>query len=290
MVTEASGAAPVPSPARSACLRRLVINADDFGRDSRVNAAVAQAHAEGILTSASLMVNEPGSEEAVALARSCPRLGVGLHLTLARGHAALSRAEIPSLLNPTDDLPNSPVLAGLRYFLRPSLRDQLRREIRGQFAKFAATGLRLDHVNAHLHLHLHPVILRLLLEEARSLGIRHMRLTADPLGVNLSLARGRLPYRLSHALVFGLLSWRARPRLAALGIRSTERVFGLLQDGDVNADFLCALLRRLPIGASELYCHPSTEAPQTELRALIDPEVVRWVRTLGIELIRYQDL
>src|SRR5436309_9670936 len=83
-----------PSPPK-----RLIVNADDFGRSTSINAAVIRAHREGILTTASLMVNEPAFAEAVALARENPGLGVGLHLTLIRGHSALPREKIPGLVN-----------------------------------------------------------------------------------------------------------------------------------------------------------------------------------------------
>ena len=75
--------------------RRLIVNADDFGRSASINQAVIRAHREGILTTTSLMVNEPAFEEAVALARENPTLGVGLHLTLLCGHSALPPEEIP---------------------------------------------------------------------------------------------------------------------------------------------------------------------------------------------------
>src|SRR5262245_22529761 len=88
--------------------RRLLWNADDFGLSASVNEAVIRAHREGILTSASLMVNEPGFEEAVHLARENPRLGVGLHLTLLFGHSALPQERIPGLVNASREFTNSP--------------------------------------------------------------------------------------------------------------------------------------------------------------------------------------
>src|SRR5215510_9400088 len=127
--------------------RRLIINADDFGRSASINEAVIRAHRDGILTSASLMVNEPDADAAVAMARKNPLLGVGLHLTLLLGHAALPPWEIPGLVNQRGEFAEAPIWTGIRYFLRRDLREQLRKEIRAQFARFQATGLTLDHVN-----------------------------------------------------------------------------------------------------------------------------------------------
>src|SRR5437016_8716703 len=137
--------------------RRLIVNADDFGRSHSINLAVIRAHREGILTTASLMVNEAACDEAVALAKENPRLGVGLHLTLVCGHSERSEKEIPGLVDAQRNFSHAPVKTGLRYFVERKLRPQLRDELAAQFQKFRSTGLPLDHGNGHLHLHLHPV-------------------------------------------------------------------------------------------------------------------------------------
>lgn len=270
--------------------RRLVVNADDFGLSSSVNEAVVRAHREGILTTASLMVNEPGAAEAVALAHQNPQLGVGLHLTFLFGHSALPHRDIPGLVSERQEFGKNPAWSGFRFFFYRGLRKQLRAEIRAQFRRFQETGLALDHVNGHLHLHLHPTIFKILMEEAAALRIDRMRLTADPLRLNLRLASGRLAYRLSHALIFGWLSARARPVLVRGNIRHTARVFGLLQNAEVNEEYVCRLVSELPPGDSELYSHPSLHEFKHEFEALISPRVREQVRSLGIKLVRYQDL
>ena len=274
----------------SSAPRRLVVNADDFGRSTSINHAVIRAHREGILTTASLMVNEPACAEAVALARENPRLGVGLHLTLLCGHSALPPSEIPGLTNAQGEFTNNPAGAGFRYFFQRSLREQLRAELHAQFARFRATGLPLDHVNGHLHMHLHPTVFRMLMETDGDLGIKRMRLTYDPFRLNLRLASGHFAYRALHAVLFGLLAARARPVLARRGIRHTGAVFGLLQNARVDEAYVTALLPRLPPGDSELYSHPSLDEFKNEFDALISPRVLELVNTHGIKLIRYQDL
>jgi hopanoid biosynthesis associated protein HpnK len=270
--------------------RRLVVNADDFGRSASINQAVIRAHREGILTTASLMVNEPACEEAVALARANPTLGVGLHLTLLCGHSALPPEQVPGLVNAQGEFPTNPAGAGFRYFFLRSLREPLRRELHAQFEKFRATGLPLDHVNGHLHLHLHPTVFRLLMADAGQLGIKHLRLTFDPLRLNLRAASGHLAYRALHVAIFHPLSARARPALNQRGIRHTEAVFGLLQNARVDETYVTRLLPQLPAGDSELYSHPSLDEFKNEFDALISPGVREQVRQLGIKLIRYQDL
>ncbi len=270
--------------------RRLVVNADDFGRSQSVNRAVIQAHREGILTSASLMVNGAAAEEAVALAREHPALGVGLHLTLVRGQACLPPAELAGWADARGRFPDRPVWAGLRYFLRRRDQAALEREVAAQFARFRATGLGLDHVNGHLHFHLHPTVLRILLRRSGEWGIRSLRLTRDPLGLNLRLAGGRYGYRLVHALVFGALARWIEPQLRARGIGYTDRVFGLLQDGRVDAGYLERLMARLPPGDSELYAHPAFDESGHELEALGSRQARLILEGRGVALVRYQDL
>jgi chitin disaccharide deacetylase len=270
--------------------RRLIVNADDFGRSHSINEAVIRAHQEGILTTASLMVNESACAEAVALAKQHPALGVGLHLTFLCGHSALPATEIPLLVNANQAFTENSFEAGMKYYFKTELREQLRAELLAQFDRFKATGLPLDHVNGHLHMHLHPVIFDILMGQAASLGITRVRLTADPLWLNLRLAGGQWFYRLSHALIFQTLAWRSRADLRARGIRHTSRVFGLLQNARVDERYVERLLSRLPAGDSELYSHPSLDEFKAEFDAMISPRVRQLVAVGQIELVRYQDL
>jgi hopanoid biosynthesis associated protein HpnK len=276
--------------ARPETARRLIVNADDFGGSHSINEAVIRAHEEGILTTASLMVNEPGFDEAVALARKHPRLGVGLHLTLSHGHSALAAKEIPGLVNERGEFSNAPTATGLRYFMQRGLLEQLRREIEAQFKKIQATGLPLDHVNGHLHFHLHPTVFRILMDGADKFGIRRMRLTREPYWMDARLAAGRRLYRASHAAIYFCLSGMARGTLRRKEIRHTQKVFGLLQNALVNEEYILKLLAVLPKGDSELYSHPSLDAFKHEFDALVSARVKSEIEKRGIQLIRYQDL
>lgn len=275
---------------QAAAIRRLIVNADDFGLSGSVNAAVVRAHREGVLTSASLMVNEPGFDEAVELAKENPRLGVGLHLTLLHGHSALPSEKIPGLANTRGEFTNSPVGAGMKYFFDDDLREQLRAEIHAQFGKFHRTGLPLDHVNGHLHLHLHPVIFNILMEDWETLGIRHFRFTRDCLARSRRLSSGHVFYKISHAIIYECLSAGAREPLRQRKIKHAQITFGLLQDSRVDEDYILKLLPELPPGDSELYSHPSLDKFRHEFEGLISNRVKEQIQKLGIQLIRYQDL
>jgi chitin disaccharide deacetylase len=275
---------------RPRAARRLIITADDFGRSAEINAAVRRAHQEGVLTCASLMVTGDAFDEAVAMARENPSLGVGLHLTLVGGRAASRPASIPGLVDTSGVFPANALAVGWKYFWRRSLREQIRREIRAQLERFLSTGLPLDHVNGHLHLHLHPTVLPLLLEEAQSAGVRALRATCDPFWLNLRLAGGRWVYRGIHAAIFGLLAAWAKPRLRRARMVATPRVFGLLQDGRVDESYLLRLFAAMPEGDAEVYSHPSLGAFPHELEALLSRRVRQALEAARIERLRYQDL
>lgn len=270
--------------------RRLIVNADDFGRSPSINEAVIRAHSEGILTTASLMVNEPACAEAIALAHANPNLGVGLHLALLCGRSALAPSAIPGLVDRDGRFSEDPVSAGMRFFFVRELRDQLHREIAAQVERFHASGLPLDHVNGHLHIHLHPTVLSILTTNAKAWGIRRLRFTRDPFILNAGLAGRNWLYRASHAFIYRWLSGRARRPLRQLGVCHTSRVFGLLQNARVDEAYVARLLPRLPAGDSELYSHPSTTDSRHELDALVSPRIKALITTENIQLIRYQDL
>jgi hopanoid biosynthesis associated protein HpnK len=138
--------------------RQLVVTADDFGLSLEVNEAVERAHRAGILTAASLMVSGAAAADAVRRARRLPRLRVGLHVVLLEGAPTLDRALLARLVGADGRFPASAALQGARAFFSPGGRRQAAREIAAQFAAFHATGLALDHVDAHRHFQLHPVV------------------------------------------------------------------------------------------------------------------------------------
>ena len=283
--------------------RRLIVAADDFGMSPGVNAGILRAHREGILTETSLMVRGAAVEEAVALARATPSLGVGLHLTLLQGHCTAPAYEIPLLVDGDGRFSDNPVWTGMRYFFVPGIREQLRREITAQLDAFAATGLPLSHVDGHLTIHMHPSAIAVLLEVAGRYGVRALRVPRDPLAAALRWDRRHAARKLFEAVSFGGLARHATPRLIAAGLRMPDRMFGMHQTGAVTEDYLLHLIATLPPGTSEIYCHPAAviddEARRwrpaeyrsdAELTGLCSPRVRAALDAAGVELIGYREL
>jgi hopanoid biosynthesis associated protein HpnK len=247
----------------------LIITADDFGLHECVNQAVERAHVDGVLSAASLMVGAPAAADAVARAHRLPRLRVGLHLVLADGWSTLLPAQIPDLVDANRRFADAMVRDGFRFFFSRRVRRQLAAEIRAQFEAFAATGLVLDHVNAHKHFHLHPTVLGLMLDIGRDFGLAAVRVPWEP---------GTAPWL---APWIGLM----RARLRRAGVAYNDAVIGIARSGAMDEPALLDALAHLRPGVTEIYLHPATIggaaiAPtmsgyrhDAELAALLSPRV-----------------
>lgn len=289
------------SPANNHQSIPLIINGDDFGYSEAVNRAIVQAHREGVLTSASLMVNERAAGQAVELAKANPRLAVGLHLVLVLGRAALPHSELTHITGADGNFTNSPFQAGLNYYFSAAARRELRREMRAQFARFAATGLRFSHVDGHTHLHQHPVIFDELIKLCEEFGVRRVRVVKGEMRLSLSLDRRHLPIKLVWGAVFNLLGRWCENRLKGRGFAQPRKVYGLLQTGDLNEQYLLGLLERMQAASTEIYAHPlALDADQAakqqnpgggrELQAMLSSRVRQAIEEAGFRLATYESL
>jgi hopanoid biosynthesis associated protein HpnK len=271
-------------------LKNLVVTADDFGAAREVNDAVLECHAHGILSAASLMVGAPFAADAVARARQTPSLRVGLHLVLVEGRPVLPAARVPDLVDASGHFRTDMARAGAAMFFLPHVRRQLADEIAAQFEAFQATGLTLDHVNAHKHFHLHPTIAALLVSVGRDFGLRAARVPLEPAAI-LTRVEPSPP-----SFVAGLtrpFAQGLRRRFARAGISSPDHVFGLAWSGALTTARLKGLLDHLPDGLTEIYCHPATgpyagSAPGygygAERAALLDSAVIAATKGRDIRL------
>jgi hopanoid biosynthesis associated protein HpnK len=184
---------------------------------------------------------------------------------------------------------------GVNYFFRPAIRLQLAAEIRAQFAAFAATGLPLDHADAHKHMHLHPTVGAMMLSIGHEFGLRAVRVPREPPAI--MAACGVPPSTGARAMAAWTGLFRRQAERA--GMLVNDAVFGLAWSGAMTEDRLLRLLPALPDGLSEIYFHPAsgrdatidrlmpTYRHEAELAALLNPEVRQ--ATTGLRLGGYSD-
>jgi hopanoid biosynthesis associated protein HpnK len=276
-------------------LKRLIVTADDFGAAREVNEAVEAAHRGGILTAASLMVSAPAAADAIARARRTPSLRVGLHVVLVEGRPVLPASAVTHLVDGDGVFRSDLWALGTHISFSKQARRQLAAEITAQFEAFRATGLTLDHCNAHKHFHLHPVVGGLIAAIGGRFGLRAARIPLEPVQVLRKIER-QTPW--APALLTAPFALLLRRRCRAAGLLAADRTFGLQWSGQMTKDRLSALIRNLPHGLSEIYLHPATgsfagAAPdyryREEFDALMAPDIVAASRDSSLRLGGFSD-
>jgi len=239
-------------------MRRLIVNADDFGLHESVNRGIRAAHLQGIVTSASLMASGAAFDQAVGIARECPRLGVGVHLTLVGGRPVLPVAEIPTLVDEEGSFYASYSLFLARYMSGRVSLAEIERELAAQIAKVRLAGINPSHLDSHQHLHVMPGISQVVLAMTRRFSIRAIRIPAESVlyFTGMQPTFGRVIGRTGLTLLAGFL----RQQAMAAGVATTDHFFGMLAGGNLTESKLTAILMQLPDGISEIMTHPAAAA------------------------------
>jgi chitin disaccharide deacetylase len=252
-------------------LRVLIINADDFGFTSDVNAGIVKAHREGVLTSTTLMANGDAFEHAVRLARETPTLDLGCHLVLVQGQSLLTGKPLPRNLR---ELLWTLSKGGLDVYA----------ELRLQVEKILSAGIQPTHLDTHKHTHLLPRVFREAVRLAHEFGIPYVRL---PLDKTMRFAG------LSPATVEPLY----RRHAARFNVLLTDHFLGFRLTGSFTEKTFAAAIRNLPDGLTEFMCHPGMLGPELaqaetrlkesrvrELEALTSPRIRRLVDESKVRL------
>lgn len=269
-------------------MKRLVVNADDFGYTRDVNEGIVAAHQRGILTATTLMANGTAFDHAVELASANPGLDVGCHLVLVGGK---------SLLPGGQNLPVDVVELLKRLATRDISPYQ---ELRAQIEKIVAAGIRPTHLDTHKHTHLTFPVLDAVARLSEEFGIRWVRRPFDfPLSGGRPTPWGKRV--LSRSLQ--VLRSHFHRRLARRGCRTTDYFAGFQLTGYLRVEELVDLIRVLPDGLTEFMCHPGyctdelrnartrlKESRERELEALVSPLVAEALRQNSVHLVRYSAL
>lgn len=280
-------------------MRFLIINADDFGLTPEVNEAVRLAATDGILTSTSLLAPGYAFDEAVAMARDLPQLGIGIHTALVGGMPPVAgAAAVPSLVD--DD---GRLWPDYMTFIRRDLAgkinyDEVYRELEAQFEKTCRQSLRITHVDGHQHLHVWPKVLPVVTTLCRKYGISAMRIPQENIGYGKHLVAWK---RLIGKSGLSALAARARGYIVRQGIRTTDYFWGMMDGGQLTEKKCLAMIARMADGTHELMCHPAADdrAMQerfgwnyhwtTELGALLSPRVHEELIVRNIHRIHFGD-
>jgi predicted glycoside hydrolase/deacetylase ChbG (UPF0249 family) len=270
-------------------LKKLVVNADDFGFTRDVNLGIVKAHTDGILTATTLMANGDAFDDAVTLARRHPTLDIGCHLVLIGGR---------SLLNPDRRLP-----ATIPEMMKSVLLRKLNPydELRAQIERILGAGIKPTHLDTHKHTHLLPRVLDALARLSEEFSISWVR---RPFDFPLNAPQRGIP-ALKKMTSRSLQAVRGHFHrvLERHGCRTTDYFAGFQMTGRFQTKELELLFRALPEGSTEFMCHPGfctaelraaqtrlKESRERELNALIDPSIRRLLIETGVAVVNYREL
>lgn len=292
-------------------MRRLIVNADDFGLTPGVNRAIVEAHQRGIVTSATMMAGagafDDAAEQARAAAQHVPHLGVGCHVMLVDGAALLPAVLIPSLATPHGSVPqfrttlNNFAFAAMTGRLKPN---DVEAEAVAQIKRVQQAGIAVSHVDTHKHTHMFPAILRPLLRAAKACGVSAVRNPFEPpyitaLGpAGWGLQKRRWQMRILNTYASGF-----RAEVAAQGMHTTDGTLGVLVTGTLNLDLFLQIISHIPDGTWEFVCHPGyndgdldrvktrlRKSREQELEVLSSAEAKRALEERRVQLISYHEL
>lgn len=284
-------------------MRRLIVNADDFGLTSGVNRAILEAHNRGIVTSATLMANSSAFSEAVTLSQSAPDLSVGCHVVLVDGSPVSDPNSLPSLLGRDGKFHDS-----LTTFARLALQgkldaDQIEMEVVSQIRKVQGAGIVVSHLDTHKHTHMFPPVLRAVLNAARACGVPAIRNPFETVKLAHLLEYPDTWKRWFEVRALRNLAGKFREAVAHAGLHTPDGTVGIVATGSLGQHFLEFLLKNLSEGTWELVCHPGYNDEQLqnvrtrlrasrehELRVLTSAATREALTQQGVALISYQQV
>jgi len=285
-------------------VRRLIINADDFGLTAGINRAILKAHLEGIVTSATLMANGPAFDQAVPLAAGTPDLSVGCHVELVDGSSLLPASQVSTLIQGRERARfyRSSSTFAWRTIIGRINPAQIELEAVAQIRKLQAAGISVTHVDTHKHIHILPQVLQSLVRAAQTCRVRKIRNPFEPLRISPI----RHPLLWKRWIQFRTLSTMARTfrdTARKAGMITTDGSIGMVATGALDNELFRSLIENLSDGTWEFVCHPGYNDPELqslrtrlrksreqELEILTAPATRELLQRNNIELISYHDL
>jgi hopanoid biosynthesis associated protein HpnK len=286
-------------------VRRLIVNADDFGLTPGVNRAILEAHASGIVTSATLMASGRTFSQAVQSAPGAPRMSVGCHVVLVDGTPVLEASQVRSLLDNEHARQFPPSLARLawRCQSRRMSAIEIEGEVAAQIRKLQAAGISVSHLDTHKHTHMFPQVLGPVLRAARTCGVKAVRNPLEPIPLGQVAGRPSLWKRWAQVKALNRLAGDFKGKVRDAGMVTPDGTLGIVATGVMSEPLLMLMIQHIPEGTWELVCHPGYDDADlaqagtrlrasrvVELELLKSPAIRRELEKHEIELISYHDL
>lgn len=236
--------------------RKLIVTADDLGLSPLITDGIFRAHREGIVTAAALLVNAPGTDDAVAKVHAYPELQIGLHLGVVEGHSLLDRHS--SITDSNSYFGDDkiclhrhwkPFLA--RYFLGALDLREIEQEFEAQIQKFMTFFPSIPFLNSTQHLHILPGVSEIVIRLCKKYQIKNVRVPSSMVPESSGLVRRLIgiPYR--------LLGIRFRVLCRRVGIGHADHFAGFFRCGHQDVESIQKMISQFSEGVTELMLHPA---------------------------------
>ena len=281
-------------------MKKLIVNADDFGLHSEVNRGIIKGYQQGCIRSTSLMHTGAAVEEAAELARKNPDLGIGIHLTLVAEKPLLPADKVSTLLDDSGHF-FADHMVFIKNFVQGKIdKGQLYAECEAQIARAMSLGLNITHLDSHQHLHTLPGITGMCVELMRKYNIQAMRYPGEAFTFT-----GHYPaslFRRAAKCGLTVCAGIARSKAKCYNIKMPDAFFGMLAGGHMEEKYFQAILASLPDGVSEIMVHPGADNAalgkaydwqyhwEDELQSVTSPQTLQYIAKHNISLISFKEL
>lgn len=273
---------------------KIILNADDFGLSISHNNAVLKGYENGLLKSASIMVNTEAFEDALTrVLPKCSNLGIGMHLNIMEGKPI---TECSLLINKNGNFKSDYLYLMLNQNNK-KLMIEIENEFEAQIKILLNYGVLIDHIDSHVHTHAIPQIFRITCRLAKKYNIKYIRTQYEkPYIVPNKFFTKNYMINFIKILLLKYYTNKNKKVLINSGLLSNDYVIGVGYTGMMDKQTIISGLQNIPTGKiTEAIIHPCEyednrkNSHSIEYEILIDKNLKNEIQCLGYIISNYKD-
>lgn len=267
-------------------MKKLIVNADDFGYSDEVNKGIIESHLNGIVTSTSMIVNLPGFKSAVKLAKKYPSLDVGIHLNLTEGKP---------LINSSLASKGKFSTHYAKFILRRYNEEEIEAELEAQINKLEAAGIKISHIDTHEHVHVSSLVFNIVVNLANKHNIKYIRIPDEKFTFKLFFS-SIFNLQLFKKMILSFFSFNKKRTLKKNELKTTDNFYGVLSTSPLTFTKMATVIRKIKDGTSELVCHPGNENYDNYLNRMREKKILthnnikQLIKDKNIKLTNFKSL
>ncbi len=283
--------------------KKFILNADDFGMSNAYNTAIMEGAQKGLLKSTSLVANGEAFDEAVEkVIPACPELGVGVHLNIIEGKSLTKNLTELTDANRTFNNSYGKLILKAYSPKNKDFMEQLRTEFCAQIDKIRDAGIKITHIDSHVHTHAIPPIFKLVCELAKEYDIKQIRTqyescyTVPDIIIYLNKT---YPLNLIKIALLNTFTIKNKPLVKKYGLHTNDYLIGVGYTSMMNGLTVACGLNKLKNKkniTAEALIHPcryedgTIDNHFTEYRITQSEKLKNKIEEMGYEIGNYQSV